>query len=161
MDRMRVAPIGVRREREDTDQPSDQIVGAARSEKRVVSAVVLNHEQAHEKPGRREREEEGDPITVVKTPNHESPDGDEWHHGDEQLEDAAPRARLGAELYEACPLALLSTIGRVFRGDLIANEAAPGLGSERIGDAAEPISGGEEASSLALDRGKSKVRPRV
>ena len=63
MDRVRVSPGRVRRQREHAEQPADPIVGGALAEEGAVAAIVLDHEEPHEKSGGWQRKDEAGPVT--------------------------------------------------------------------------------------------------
>ena len=73
---------------------ADPVVGAAVAEEGAVAAIVLDHEQAHEKPGRRNGEQEAHPPEAehVGDPRRD-PQCDQRQQRDEQLDDAALVAR--------------------------------------------------------------------
>ena len=58
MNCMRPAPTVVGREREHANDAADPVVRQAAGEKRAVAAVVLDHEQAYEKAGGRNRDKQ-------------------------------------------------------------------------------------------------------
>ncbi len=47
---MVVAPEIVGRQRDDADEPADPVIGARRTEKRPVAAIMLDHEQPDDEP---------------------------------------------------------------------------------------------------------------
>ena len=53
MNRMRVAPAVVGRQREHAKDAADPVIGQTAGKKGAVTAIVLDHEQAHEKAGGR------------------------------------------------------------------------------------------------------------
>ena len=53
MDGMRAAPAVVRRQREHANDAADPVIGQPAGKKGAVTAVVLDHEQAHEEAGSR------------------------------------------------------------------------------------------------------------
>ena len=57
VDRVRAPPEIVGRKRQNADNAANPIVRAAAREERAVAAVVLNHEEANQKPGRRDCDE--------------------------------------------------------------------------------------------------------
>ena len=46
-------PVIIRRERQNTDHAADPVVALSIREERAMPAIVLDHEQAHQKTGRR------------------------------------------------------------------------------------------------------------
>src|SRR6185295_10262999 len=57
---MGALPMIVRRQREDADDPPDPIIGRAATEEGPMAAVMLDHEEADEKPGRGNRKDEAE-----------------------------------------------------------------------------------------------------
>ena len=64
MDGVLAAPLGVRREREDTGPEADDVVPLARREERAVPAVVHDDEDPNQHPRRRERQQQHEPIAT-------------------------------------------------------------------------------------------------
>ena len=91
---MRAPPVAVGREGQHAQNPAEPVVGAPPAEERAVPAIVLDHEQAHEEARRRHGEEQAEPVGIAEASQHQEPQGYERHHGDEQLGQAAPEARL-------------------------------------------------------------------
>ena len=58
MDRMRAAPTVVGREREHANDAADPVIRQTAGKKGAVAAVVLDHEQAYEKAGSRNRDKQ-------------------------------------------------------------------------------------------------------
>ena len=58
MKRMRAAPAVIGREREHPNDATDPVIGRAAGKKGAVAAVMLDHEQAYQKPGGRNRDQQ-------------------------------------------------------------------------------------------------------
>ena len=59
-----------------------------------MSAVVLNHEEAHEQPRRERRHNEREPVlTVARRNEHRGPERDEGQDRDREFKDSARRTR--------------------------------------------------------------------
>ena len=88
MDGMRIAPVFVRRERKETDYPPNHVVRPARSEKRVMATVMLDHEQPYDQAGRRHRKQQRDPIPIFEGQGDCDPKRNQRSCGGEQLKHA-------------------------------------------------------------------------
>jgi hypothetical protein len=86
MQRMASLPVIVRRQGYDTDGSADPIVRKTAVEERPVAAVMLDHEETDEQTRRGYHQQQANPIAMVKTSPHQSPDGEEGHSRDHQLE---------------------------------------------------------------------------
>jgi len=91
---MGAPPVAVGREGQHAEHPAEPVVGAPPAKERAVAAVVLNHEQPHDEPGRGNREQQAEPVGVAQAEQHQEPQGHERHPGDGKLGQAAPEARL-------------------------------------------------------------------
>ena len=91
---MVMSPVIVWRQGHGTDDSADPIVRKAAAEKRAVAAIVLDHEETDEQARRGHREQEANPIAVVESRRHQSPDGNKGRGSDHQLENAARGIRL-------------------------------------------------------------------
>ena len=89
MRRMSAQPETVWREGHDADCPAYPVVRRASPEACAVAAIVLNHEEAHEKAGGRKREQQTQPIADAQCRPHQRPKHRERHSGDQKFEDAA------------------------------------------------------------------------
>ncbi len=87
---MGAAPNIVRGEGEDTERPPGPIVRRPAREKRAMPAIVLNHEQPHEKTGRRQRQEQGQPEAHAPRQPRGRPQRRERNGGDRDLRYGAP-----------------------------------------------------------------------
>jgi hypothetical protein len=63
---MTLAPIVIRRERQGTDHPPDPIICETVAKEGAVTAVMLNHEKAHEKAGAWQRDDQAEPIADLE-----------------------------------------------------------------------------------------------
>ena len=61
------SPKVIRRQRQHADHATDPIVGEAMPEKRAMAAVVLDHEQAHQKSSRGHRKDHAKPVADVES----------------------------------------------------------------------------------------------
>ena len=73
MQRVLVPPMAIRRQRQDTDDPSQPVVGAAPVKERAMAAIVLDHEQADQEAGRRHRQQQGQPVADAQAEPHRQP----------------------------------------------------------------------------------------
>src|ERR1700728_1445223 len=60
------------------------------AKERAVAAIVLDHEQAHQKSGGRNGQQHVKAISDAQRPPHRNPKQNERDDGDEKLDDAAP-----------------------------------------------------------------------
>ncbi len=67
------SPKVIRRQGQHADHPTDPIVGEAMPEKRAMAAVVLDHEQAHQKSSRRHRKDHAKPVADAESRPHREP----------------------------------------------------------------------------------------
>ena len=58
------APIAVRRQRDHSDRPPDEIVYPAGSEKRSMPAIMLDNEKAHQESAGGNGQQQRDPVAV-------------------------------------------------------------------------------------------------
>ena len=84
-------PVIVRRQRHHADDPADPVVDRAAAEERPVAAIVLDHEQPHQKRGGRDRQRQAQPVADRKQRPHRHPQRAEREHGDRDLGEAAPK----------------------------------------------------------------------
>ena len=63
-----------------------------------MAAIVLDHEQPHHEGGRRDREQQGQPIGVLGGKPHPDPEGEKGNAGRQQLGDALLPVRMGEGL---------------------------------------------------------------
>ena len=94
MDRMRAAPDVVRRQRQHADNAPDPVVRRALAEEGAMPAIVLDHEQPHEKARGAARPAAGQPVAEVERRPRQRPERDQRHDRDDDLEDAAAVAGL-------------------------------------------------------------------
>jgi hypothetical protein len=105
MDGVSAAPQIMGRHGDDADGTADPIIGQAMPKKGAMAAIVLNHEQTHEKAGRRHHEEHREPIAKIERGPHQQPQQDERHHSDTDLDDAACVAGVAVTRENARPRA--------------------------------------------------------
>ena len=67
---VRASPEIVRRERKHTDHASDPVVCETMTKEGAMTAIVLDHEQAHEKAGGRHREQQAKPVAKIERCPH-------------------------------------------------------------------------------------------
>ena len=89
VERVRAQPETVRRQSDDADDAADPIICRASPEAGPVAAIVLNHEQAHEKAGGRKGQQQTQPIADAERRPHQRPQHHERRRGDQQLKNAA------------------------------------------------------------------------
>ena len=66
MDRMRASPEVVGRQCQDTEDAADPVIGNAMAEESAMAAIMLDHEQAHEKARSRNRQQQAEPVAEVQ-----------------------------------------------------------------------------------------------
>ena len=86
MHRMVLAPDIIGRQRQDTQQPADPVAQPAVLEERAVAAIVLDHEQAHQKGRIRQCQRHRQPGADRQRPPGQRPDRHEWHQCNGQFE---------------------------------------------------------------------------
>src|SRR5438309_8170775 len=105
MNGMGSTPVVIWRQRQDPDDPADPVIGRPMPEESSMTAVVLDHEQPHQKAGGRRRNEERHPrvADIVRSPGH-YPEHDEWTKRDRNLNDAAGMAGLSVRCKDLRPV---------------------------------------------------------
>ena len=100
MQRVLVPPMAIRRQRQDTDDPSQPVVGAATVKERAMAAIVLDHEQADQEAGRRHRQQQGQPVADAQAEPHRQPQYHKRDRGDAKLHQgpAIPGVTIGRKL---------------------------------------------------------------
>ena len=89
-----------------------------------MTAIVLDHEEPHEKAGGRHREQQAEPVAEIDRYPHQGPEQNQWPGRDDELDDAAGRARraiAGEDLSPAAGVGRSRDHGRyycVVQGDL-------------------------------------------
>jgi hypothetical protein len=63
---MAAPPVVVWRQCQHADDAADPVVGLPRSEKGAVTAIMLDHEEAHQKAGSRHRQREAQPVAPAQ-----------------------------------------------------------------------------------------------
>ena len=58
-----------------------------------MTAIVLDHEEPHEKAGGRHRQQQAEPIAELERCPHQEPEQDKRPGRDDELDDAARQAR--------------------------------------------------------------------
>ena len=90
MDEVLVAPACERREHEQPERGAEPRVGAAARKERAVHAVVEHDVGAHEEPGRRDREQQHQPVRHRVHHEHRGPQHEEGHQRRRQAAQALP-----------------------------------------------------------------------
>src|SRR6516225_4631994 len=91
MNRVCAAPVVVRRQRQNTEKSTHPVVRQTIAKEGTMSAIMLDHEQSHEKTGGRHAQQKRQPpIAEMNRCPSQRPKRDEWHERDHDLEDAAP-----------------------------------------------------------------------
>ena len=86
-------------ERQHAEGAADEIICSARPEKGAVTAVMLDDEKSDEKAGRRDRQQQREPIMFMRCPCHDGEEREERRRCSDELEDAAFDVRaVGGEL---------------------------------------------------------------
>jgi len=94
MNGMIPAPHIVWRQCQHTDDPPDPVIRIPVAEEGAVAAIVLDHEKPHKESCGRHREEKAEPVTEIKCRPHQGPEQNKWSGRDDDLDCAAPAARL-------------------------------------------------------------------
>ena len=81
VDGVALPPMAVGGQGQHADGAAEPVVGPAAAEERAVAAIVLDHEQAHQEPRRRDGQEQGQPVAVAEAEPHQEPQGGERHGG--------------------------------------------------------------------------------
>ena len=111
VDRVRPAPVVVRREREHADHRTRDAGQPAGLEVRPVPAVVLEHEEPHEQARGGDGQDEGEPVSHGQAPVHQSPRAGEEDGGVSHLPGAAAGVRAEVGGQNPLPLANLFAVG--------------------------------------------------
>ena len=82
MGRVRALPVIVRGEREDAQGASDPVIDHAGAKEGAVTAIMLDHEEPDQEPGRRESQGEGQPVAHMHECPHRRPNRGQWHESD-------------------------------------------------------------------------------
>ena len=88
------SPKVIRRQGQHADHATDPIVGEAMPKKRAMAAVVLDHEQPHQKSSRGHRKDHAKPVADVESRPHREPQQRKRHHRYHDLDDTACQARV-------------------------------------------------------------------
>ena len=67
VERVTVSPEIVWRQGQYADYTTDPVIHATSGEERPVSAIVLDHEEAHEETGGRDGEQQANPVTGAES----------------------------------------------------------------------------------------------
>ena len=90
MDGVRAPPEIVGRQRQHADDAADPVVRAAAREERAVAAVVLDHEEPNQKPGRRDCDEQRrPPVAEHESEPRDDPEDHQRQECHHQLRNAA------------------------------------------------------------------------
>ena len=81
VDGMPLPPMAESGQGQHADGAAEPVVGPAAAEERAVPAIVLDHEQAHEEPCRRDGQEQDQPVAIAEAEPHQEPQGGERHGG--------------------------------------------------------------------------------
>src|SRR6266487_6630968 len=87
------SPKIVWRERQHPNPASDPVVGETAMEEGTMTAIVLDHEQPHEKARGRHREQQAEPVAKIKGCPHQKPEQNQRPGRHDELDYAAHRAR--------------------------------------------------------------------
>lgn len=95
MDGMAGFPIVIWRQGQDTYDPPGPVIPVPASKEGSVSAIVLDHEQPHQKASGGEHEQAIEPeLFELQCQQHRAPRDGEWKCRDHQFNHASTRARL-------------------------------------------------------------------
>ena len=86
MDGVRAPPEIVGRQRQHADHAPDPVVGETMAEECAMTAIVLDHEQAHEKAGGRHRKQQAKPVAKIERCPHQKPEQSKRHGRDDELD---------------------------------------------------------------------------
>ena len=71
---------------------ADPVIRQAMAKEGAVTAIVLDHEQPHEKAGSRHRDQQGEPpIAEMNQPHISDPERHERHEGDGKFDQCCVR----------------------------------------------------------------------
>jgi hypothetical protein len=85
MDCVRLAPVCIRSECNDSEQEAESIVRSPGGKEGPMTTIMLNNEQAYQKTSGWHREKERDPVPVVEAIYHEAPEQHIREGGRKQL----------------------------------------------------------------------------
>jgi hypothetical protein len=101
---VRSLPVIMRRQRQDADDAPDPIVQLSLVKEGAMTAIVLNHEEAHQEPRRRDRKDQAKHGTDLEGRPHQRPQGKEWNDRDGKLHRASRGIRLAVKGEKSGPL---------------------------------------------------------
>src|SRR5665811_1547116 len=87
-----------------TDHATNPVVHDALAEKGTMTAIMLDHEEAHEKTSRWHRKQQAKPVADVERSPHQEPEEHKRQHRNHDLEDATCTARRAVAGEDLCPL---------------------------------------------------------
>ena len=87
-------PEIIGRQRQHADDAADPVVCSALAEKGAVAAIVLDHEQPHQKSRGRHGEQKREPVAEIERRPHQNPERHEWDNCDYDLDDTTAIAGL-------------------------------------------------------------------
>ena len=87
------SPAIVRRQSQDAQAAADPVVGGAVGEEGAVAAIVLDHEDAHQKAGGRKDEDQTPPMAIGIGSRGQGPQRGKRDEGDGKFDGAAPPVR--------------------------------------------------------------------
>ena len=94
VDGVAATPGVVGRQRQRADDAAHPVVESSAAEESTMAAIVLDHEQADEEAGCRDRQQQAQPVAKAQSHPHQHPQSSEGPGGQRQLEHAADLARL-------------------------------------------------------------------
>ena len=89
------------------------------TEEGAMTAIVLDHEEPHEESRGRQGEEKAEPVAEIECRPHRGPEQDERSGRDDDLQQAAPAARLTVAGEDLCPstrVARVNGASRIYAG---------------------------------------------
>ena len=110
MNGMGPTPQIVRCQCQHADDAPDPVIRNLVTEESAVAAIVLDHEQPHEESRGRHCEEKAEPVAEIEGRPHQHPEQNERSSRDDDLDRAAPAARLTVAGEDLCPDARIARV---------------------------------------------------
>src|SRR5260370_26077193 len=94
VNRVVLAPAIIGRQSQQREGAAKRIIRGFGFEEGAVPAVMLQDKQPDKKSSRRQREQQDDPVTVLKTDPHQDPQEEEREERGEHLSETPAKLRL-------------------------------------------------------------------
>ena len=105
MDGVATPPRLVGCQREHADHATNPIIRKAMAKESTMTAIMLDHEETHEKPGSGYRNKESEPVAEPEREPHHGPERDKGPSCDYKFKDAANMVWFTVAREDLCPLA--------------------------------------------------------